>query len=128
MGKSRNPNTYSDVAAVLDAVLASGGEATYTADSPAAAVVFRARANHLRLLLRDLAAETLPPGFAPSSKYDHLVLRLKKDSCEVQIGLRKPTGALTLPNGTPIPIKLGRDVQRDPLQDEVEDLLKGLGE
>lgn len=127
MGKSRNPNMYSDVAAVLDAVIASGGQAVYTSESPAAAHGWRARAYQLRLLLRDLQAQTLPPGLAPTTKYDHLILKVDTaNPCNTIIEIRKPAGTLAFPDGTPIEIAQVRDVQRDPLEDEMQRLLKGL--
>lgn len=127
MGKSRNPNTYSDVAAVLDAAIAAGGEAIYETSHYAEATRWRARAYQLRLLLRDLAAETLPPGMAPTTRFDHLLLTIdKKEPTKVRISVRKPTGRLVTPEGKPIEVAGPRDVQRNPLQDDIDDLMKDL--
>lgn len=129
MAKSKNPNTYSPEAAVLDAALSAlktTPSVIYETASYAEAVAFRSRAYHLRLLLRDLNAKTVPPGFAPSSKYDHLFLQIPGKEAKVIISLRKPAGTLITQDGTRIPIGDARDVQRDPLQNDLDDLMEGL--
>lgn len=130
MAKSKNPNSYSPEAAVMDAALSAlqrTPSVIYDAGNPAAAIAFRSRAYHLRLLLRDLHSKTLPPGIAPMSKYDHLFLQIPKDKpSTVVLSIRKPAGTLTTQDGTVIPLGPARDVQRDPLQDEADALIEGL--
>lgn len=124
MTRSKHPNVYSDVAAVLDAALASRTTAVYKTGSPAEAIAWRGRAYQLRKILLNLSAETTPPGLAPVSKYDHIFLQISKEdpSCVI-ISIRKPTGTLTTQDGTVIPVGVARDVQRDPLEDELDRLL-----
>jgi hypothetical protein len=132
VGKSKNPNNYSDVAAVLDAAIAAGGEVTYKCKHYAEAYRWRARAYHLRKLLAELAMHNTPPGMAPTTRYDHLFLTMdeklpKEQRTEVKITFRKPSGTLVDRNGKVIEIARVQDVVRDPMQDQVEDLLGGLG-
>lgn len=124
MTKSKNPNVYSDVAAVLDAAIAAKQPTVYKTHHPAAAIAWRARAYQLRKLLLNLNAEVTPPGLAPTSKYDHVFLQIsKEDPCCVIISIRKPAGVLTTQDGTIIAVGMARDVQRDPLEDELDSLL-----
>lgn len=126
MGKSRNPNTYSDVAAVLDAVLARGGEGKYRLSRRGEAIRWRQRAYQLRLILRDLAEKTCVPGQAPSTKYDHLVLlHDESDPTLVTITTRRPVGVLEV-GGEVVTPGPTRDVQRPALQDDMESLLDDL--
>lgn len=130
MSKSRNPNVYSDVAAVLDAAIAAGGDVIYQCKHYAEAYRWRARAYHLRILLRELAEEVTPPGIAATTKYDHIFLSIdtklpRDERTQVHISFRKPTGVL-LKDGKEIAVTLNRDVQHDPLQEEMDALLGDL--
>jgi hypothetical protein len=134
MGTSRNINVYADIAAVLDAAIAAGG-GVYECRHYAEAYRWRARAYHLRILLRELAQEITPPGMAAVTKYDHIYLTIdtklpRDERTKVGIVFRKPTGVLRDKDGNEIVITQNHDAQRqladDRLQAEMDELLGDL--
>jgi len=126
MPNKRNPNSFSDVAAVLDTVLARGGSGKYRLARKGLAVRWRQRAYQLRLILLDLAAETCVPGQAPSSKYDHIVIRVDPDDpCILHIETRRPVGQLTIGDEVIVPGGV-KDVQPPRHQEDMDRLLDDL--
>lgn len=126
MPNKRNPNSFSDVAAVLDTILARGGSGKYRLARKGLAVRWRQRAYQLRLILLDLAAQTCVPGQAPSSKYDHIVIRVDPDDpCLLYIETRRPVGQLMIGDEV-VPTGPVKDVQPSRLQSDMDRLLDDL--
>lgn len=133
---SKNPNEYSDIAAILDAVLPRGG-GTYKLPSYGSAVRWAQRAYNLRKALRETQLPTLLPGQAPFTKYDDMVLQVEKKRTPkgikddkgpamVTISFKRMHGELRDNAGNPIePLGL-RSVTKTPSEDEIDDMLKGL--
>lgn len=105
MPPSKNLNTYSDIAAILQAVRNSGADtASYTCETPGQAVNFRSRVYQYRSLLRKQAKEAVNrPGFEPTTDWDDLVLDLEKGSCTVTMRFGRSIGQLVI-EGQQVPV------------------------
>lgn len=128
----KNPNEYSDVAAVLDAILPRGG-GVYKLPNYGAAVRWAQRAYNLRKAIREVQAPTLLPGQAPFTKYDDIVLRVEKKRSDpgnphsVTIELKRLQGELTDLEGQPVDPYALKTTTPGAFGDDLEELMKGLG-
>lgn len=128
----KNPNEYSDCAAVLDAALATGG-GIYTLPNYGAAVRWAQRAYNLRKALRELNAETLVPGQAPFTKYDDVVLRVEKKRPDkdqphkVVIEIKRLQGVLTDLEGNPVEPKVLASTTPTKSEEDINSWLENLG-
>ena len=127
MARTRTLDQFADVAAVLDAAIASGG-ALYTCSTPGSAIHWRQRAYELRKRLREVNAQTTPPGVGVSTKYDGVTIVIEKGSAVCRIELIRPKGQLTDLAGNPIDVTVARNVAGDPMVDEAAALLLELGD
>lgn len=89
MPLSKNINTYSDIAQVLAAVVASGKErATWRLPTVGLAVRFVQRAYQYRLLLQRQLATAAGKGIQPETPYDRM--RMTRTESDVLIDLFPP--------------------------------------
>lgn len=101
MPLSKNINTYSDIATVLQAVVASGKEqATWRLPTVGQAVRFVQRAYQYRLLLQKALAASAAKGVQPPTPYDKM--RMTRVENEILIDLAPPIVGEFIENGIPI--------------------------
>ncbi len=124
--RTKTLDQFTDVAAVLDAALTTGG-GLYTCLSYGSAVHWRQRAYELRSLLRKLNAQKVAPGQGVSTKYDSITINISKNSPVARIELLRPKGVFTDLNGNVIDVGLAKNLAQDPMYDEAEALLRELG-
>ena len=108
MTHSKNLGSYTDVARILDAVVAAGKPARYELETHGEAVRWRARAYRYRSLLQAKGHERALdiPGYIPTTPYDDIIISFegptpahREQSRALLIAFAAPTGRLTTMDG-----------------------------